>query len=129
VVALATAFILLWTASIFLVIKVSIPSGTVRLWFGAIDVIVAPSKGSSEFSIKFDGTPPRYVPSWEAVNGGSRIMFPLWLPAAVLCWPGYRALRRLRRVLPGHCPICRYDLQGNESGRCPECGTAVRPAG
>lgn len=24
-----------------------------------------------------------------------------------------------------HCPVCEYDLQGNTSGRCPECGTAI----
>jgi len=23
------------------------------------------------------------------------------------------------------CPICAYNLQGNQSGRCPECGTPV----
>ncbi len=27
---------------------------------------------------------------------------------------------------PGHCPRCGYDLTGNTSGRCPECGAAVR---
>jgi len=26
---------------------------------------------------------------------------------------------------PGHCANCGYDLTGNVSGRCPECGTPV----
>jgi hypothetical protein len=26
---------------------------------------------------------------------------------------------------PGHCVTCGYDLTGNTSGTCPECGTAV----
>ena len=26
------------------------------------------------------------------------------------------------RTLPGHCKKCGYNLTGNESGRCPECG-------
>ena len=29
---------------------------------------------------------------------------------------------RLRRELPGYCNGCGYDLTGNESGVCPECG-------
>ncbi len=30
-----------------------------------------------------------------------------------------------RHLLPGHCQHCGYNLTGNVSGRCPECGTAV----
>lgn len=26
------------------------------------------------------------------------------------------------KAAPGHCRNCGYDLRGNESGRCPECG-------
>lgn len=32
-----------------------------------------------------------------------------------------------RRVGPGHCAHCAYDLTGNTSGVCPECGAAVAP--
>lgn len=34
-------------------------------------------------------------------------------------------IRRLRRRA-GHCLHCDYDLTGNESGVCPECGTAIK---
>lgn len=27
---------------------------------------------------------------------------------------------------PGYCARCRYNLTGNTSGVCPECGTAIR---
>ena len=30
--------------------------------------------------------------------------------------------RRFRRLVPAHCGVCGYDLTGNVSGMCPECG-------
>ncbi len=52
---------------------------------------------------------------------------PFWLPTtlfgafpfAVVCMLGLRQWRRLRR---GWCLRCGYDLTGNESCVCPECG-------
>jgi len=38
------------------------------------------------------------------------------VPTAILSW-------RDRRLPPGHCRKCGYNLTGNVSGRCPECGT------
>ena len=32
---------------------------------------------------------------------------------------------RVRRPSPSHCRKCRYDLTGNTSGRCPECGQEI----
>lgn len=47
--------------------------------------------------------------------------------AAVKEWFDPRpVLRRFVRIgRPGHCHACDYDLRGNASGRCPECGTPV----
>lgn len=33
--------------------------------------------------------------------------------------------RRARRQLSGRCPSCDYDLRGNASGTCPECGRII----
>jgi hypothetical protein len=33
--------------------------------------------------------------------------------------------RRYRRPNPGHCKKCDYDLTGNLSGVCPECGERI----
>jgi hypothetical protein len=37
-----------------------------------------------------------------------------------------RCRSNLRRL--GHCQTCGYDLTGNQSGVCPECGALVREA-
>jgi hypothetical protein len=36
-----------------------------------------------------------------------------------------RILRSRRRRRHGNCPACAYNLTGNTSGVCPECGTAI----
>lgn len=33
--------------------------------------------------------------------------------------------RRQRWTAQGRCPSCGYDLNGNQSGVCPECGTRI----
>jgi predicted Zn-ribbon and HTH transcriptional regulator len=41
-----------------------------------------------------------------------------------------RLLQRLEDLQQGigpHCTGCGYDLTMNQSGRCPECGTAIAP--
>lgn len=54
---------------------------------------------------------------------------PLWIPLGVLFpWTimQWRTLSiRKRRERLGHCIKCNYDLEGNTSGACPECGTAT----
>lgn len=53
---------------------------------------------------------------------------PHWALAAAaaiapLAWLATRVNRRRR--CPGHCPSCGYNLTGNESRVCPECGTGT----
>jgi hypothetical protein len=42
---------------------------------------------------------------------------------ADLIWWGFVTFRR-RRLPPGHCPACGYDLHGSKVV-CPECGRAI----
>jgi len=64
----------------------------------------------------------RYVMMWS-------LSVPFWVPLLLLSvYPGTQAallLRRRRRHRPGHCQHCGYDLTGNVSGRCPECGATA----
>ena len=68
------------------------------------------------------------VAQWSAISASSVVILPLWLflglaavPTSFFWWRS-----RPRR---GHCRKCGYDLTGNVSGRCPECGRAVSRQG
>lgn len=51
---------------------------------------------------------------------------PLWIPFLIAGIPTAILWHRDRRQIPpGHCPPCDYNLTGNTSGVCPECGAAV----
>jgi hypothetical protein len=53
-------------------------------------------------------------------------VMPLWLPFLPLVFATGLLWRRYpRRFREGRCPHCRYNLTGNVSGVCPECGEKV----
>ena len=54
---------------------------------------------------------------------------PLWIPFLLLLMPTPLLWWRDRRKrIPGFCRRCDYDLTGNTSGVCPECGLEVTAA-
>jgi len=67
--------------------------------------------------------------NWQATDVYA-VVVPFWslaLPAGA--FPAWRlarapARRRRRRLAQGLCPACGYNLTGNVSGKCPECGAA-----
>ena len=67
-------------------------------------------------------------------NGPYRVTwlaFPLWLSTMTLALIGVAPVirgpvRQLWRQWKGWCRDCGYDLTGNRSGRCPECGVRLR---
>jgi len=68
--------------------------------------------------------PPRFVET--------NLQVPAWLPAPIFAAYPVVAfiigpMRRWRRRMQGQCLACGYNLTGNVSGVCPECGTA-KPA-
>ena len=54
------------------------------------------------------------------------IHIPLWMPFLPIAAASLLAWRRARMRRPGHCRNCGYDLMGNVSGVCPECGKEVQ---
>jgi len=58
------------------------------------------------------------------------VNIPLWLPFLLVLIPtAYLWYREWRTIPLGHCQKCGYDLTGNESGRCPECGPQLDGSG
>jgi len=68
------------------------------------------------------------MPSNTVVFRSRSITIPHWF-LAFLCvivpviW--IRWCTRIRRVMIGKCTHCAYDLTGNETGKCSECGTSI----
>ena len=59
---------------------------------------------------------------------GRAVWMPLWLPLVALTMTtGGLFYRDRRRIPSGHCPRCGYNLTGNVSGVCSECGDSNRP--
>lgn len=54
--------------------------------------------------------------------------YPTWMFLLAAMIPTVLAWRRQREPLRGHCRKCGYDLTGNVTGRCPECGTKIETA-
>ncbi|MCP4590375.1 MAG: hypothetical protein GY842_06510 [bacterium] len=63
---------------------------------------------------------------WAGSDGSAQgLIIPLWMlfvgSAGGTAWLWWRD----RRPPPGDCQACGYDLTGNTSGVCPECGEAT----
>ena len=54
------------------------------------------------------------------------VIIPLWIPILLVGIPMFLLWRRGRIPL-GHCSSCGYNLRGNVSGACPECGAKCPP--
>jgi len=61
-----------------------------------------------------------WVAANSAIGGGIGLL--VWASCSVVVWT---IRRRDPRRRAGHCRSCGYDLTGNESGVCPECGTSI----
>lgn len=79
---------------------------------------VASLFGTDAGAMMVRGDPIPFYPLWPGVIGNTLIYTGLCLGI----WTGLPAVRRALRRRRGHCPMCNYNLTGNATGRCPECG-------
>ncbi len=60
-----------------------------------------------------------------STNPTTRMFLPMWMIAPFVFIPTFLLWRKDRRTPEGHCPNCDYDLTGNVSGKCSECGVTI----
>jgi hypothetical protein len=90
------------------------PPGQARWSVPGIDLFVRPAWTDGQYTM---------------FSGLNSVIVSLWLPALASCFlpawwlRGWRRSRRGRRR--DHCPTCGYNLAGNTTGVCPECGGRV----
>ena len=72
-------------------------------------------------------TPIRWWVDYRSGTAGGRFWFklvaPVWIPFLLVAVPTLLLWRG--RIPPGHCRKCEYNLTGNTSGVCPECGHII----
>ena len=64
-----------------------------------------------------------WLPTLTGIRGGFVFIWPFWITFVLGIIAGGLLQRVPRLPLSGLCATCSYDLRGNVSGICPECGT------
>lgn len=67
----------------------------------------------------------RWLPKYLWTPQHKDVFVPLWMPLVLVIFPTFIFWWRERRCPKGHCQTCGYDLTGNVSGICPECGEKI----
>lgn len=94
-------------------------SGRPRSWTTFVELPTHPPIISWE---KIDWWPRNW---WSRTGRWEAIRVPLWMVYSAALTPTLSLFWRYRRLPSGFCQNCSYDLTGNISGVCPECGVAV----
>lgn len=83
--------------------------------------------GWSVFRLQ-DGIKTSWLPSLSRAGTTAphtSLDLPVWILLLLACSPTAYLFYHDRRILPHCCRSCGYDLTGNTSGVCPECGVKI----
>jgi hypothetical protein len=129
--------ILAWCASEFRVVSFNwrSPAGDfhfIAFGKGVLDIVAYPAFDSPfpkagwhlrQSSYDF---PRRWLPAKNRLAKGFSIwVVPIWILLVLIAIPTVRAFWAASCGCRGGCSRCGYDLTGNMSGRCPECGQST----
>lgn len=141
---LVSASALVWLLSSFLFVAyqqrlksiehpywgVSVSEGRLVFWYRGSDFATLDDEFPSGWRFGQADEPSAGVvaPVFDRWPGHLHIVVPLWLPFVVGAVVWITLALRGRRVRPPlECKHCSYNLTGNVSGICPECGTPIKP--
>jgi hypothetical protein len=128
-IAIVGLFLVLWHSPLWQT-RISVGAMTLGLFEGVLWFEPNGSPTGSGLSL--------HVERWEEYNGYDGILqgpllphvdngivnVPILLPTIFMCcWAAFLH-GRARRVTPGTCRRCGYDLRGGGHSACPECGAA-----
>lgn len=91
--------------------------------------LLLPWYGTFMFEVSPQAVFLNWLPEYYPITPGWFIVFPLHVFLVVLLpivlYPMLPFVNKRQRRKHGLCVMCAYDLTGNESGTCPECGTEI----
>ena len=121
----------LWGVALFRYVSYQGGRGHLRLSNGMVAIWIA-TTGKEAFLntrgwiVRPDNVEQMWAPHLRIYRRSIMLAVPMWMllhgagiPTVLLWW-------RDRQPLPGCCQFCGYDLTGNVSGVCPECGQQIK---
>lgn len=125
-----------WVASAYGFASIQVGRRAVDVKFGGVWFYGADNSNTNEYRvIRASWLAPhfRHVPLVGSYTGGPAaapyaiwaIYVPFWCPLVLVAITTVVLWFRDRGYPAGHCLTCGYDLTGNVSGVCPECGTKI----
>ena len=126
-----------WLGSAFIFVRVPLSSSQAMAFRGGGCLLLTGRSevgGPMTFTVRVEtgygfGLHGRWTGSatWQAGGTTTYRWYPLWpaLPVVVIPTILFWLVDRYRRIPVGHCQSCGYNLTGNVSGRCPECGETI----
>lgn len=120
--------VLAWVASVYCAITYQCAEvGGCALTVGCAAIWTGQDARLKGFEFYYPGgSPVVWLPEYHQDVRRTTVGVPMWILLIVAAIPTAFLWHRDRRHPPGHCQGCGYNLTGNVSGACPECGCVIK---
>jgi len=132
--SLCVVLLIAWLCTLYCSILYGSSPTMVWLGGGGVEAFIVYEKDVyADFPSGLQVHPPseiKWLCDYSPLHSNPRVLayyfhLPLWIPFCLLAFALSFAKWRGHRAKQGHCRKCRYNLMGNTSGVCPECGTPI----